>query len=260
MSLNKISLHNVSVVYRKGLIIAVKNISLVVGKGSILGIIGPNGAGKTSLLKAIAKMVKYNGVIYIDGYEVSQTPHRVIARILSYAGDIDVPEMLSLTVLDAVLTSRYPVSKGFFETREDVERALEVLEKLGIIGLKDRRLNELSSGELRKVVLAMALAREPKVILLDEPDAHLDIQSKINISRIIKNIARYSITIFTTHDVLFAFNTASKILLLRGGEVIGYGSIDYVVKNNLLSRAYGAHFKVVADPETGKPIPIPSYE
>lgn len=260
MFINKIILDNVRVVYKKGLIVAVKSISLVIEKDDILGIIGPNGAGKTSLLKAIARITEYDGAIYIDGREVSRTPHSVLARLLSYAGDIDVPEMMSLTVLDAVLTSRYPVSKGFFETKEDIEKALKILENLGIIELKDRRLDELSSGELRKVVLAMALAREPKVILLDEPDAHLDMGSKIIISRIIKGLSKYSITIFTTHDILFAINTASKIMLLRNGEVVGYGSINNVVKKDLLSKAYGAEFKVLKDPETNIPIPIPLYE
>ncbi len=260
MMLDKIVLDNVKIVYKKGKIIAIKNANIVVKKGEILGIIGSNGAGKTSLLKAIAGIVHYSGLIYIDGYEVSHTPHKVIARILSYAGDMDVPEILSLTVLEAVLTSRYPVSKGFFESEEDIKKALEVLETLGILELKDRRLDELSSGELRKVILAMALAREPRVILLDEPDAHLDMGSKIVVSRIIKELGRRSIVIFTTHDILFAINTASKVVLLKDGEIIGYGTVDDIVKNDLLFKTYNARFKILLDPDTNKPVPIPFYE
>jgi len=260
MTLNKIVLDDVKVVYKKGKIIAIKNANIVVKRGEVLGVIGPNGAGKTSLLKAIAGIIRYSGLIYINGYEVSHTPHKVIARILSYAGDMDIPEMLSLTVLDAILTSRYPISESFFETEEDIRKALEVLEILGIYELKDRRLDELSSGEIRKVILAMALAREPKVILLDEPDAHLDMSSKIVVSRIIKKLSRRSITIFTTHDILFAINTASKIVLLRDGEIIGYGTIDDIVKKDLLFKTYNTRFKILLDPDTNKPVPIPSYE
>jgi len=254
---DQIVLRNVVVTYRKGLIVAVKGVSLSIGKGDVLGIIGPNGAGKTTLLKAIAKIIGYRGTIYIDGYEVSSTPHHVIARILAYAGDIDVPDMLSLTVLETVLTSRYPVSKGFLDTKEDKAKAMEVLRTLGIEDLAHRRLDELSSGELRKVIIAMALAREPRAILLDEPDAHLDMGSKIVISRLIRRISRRSIVIFTTHDIFFAVNTASKIALLRNGSVIGVGRVEDIVKKDLLTRTYGVDFNIVY--VDGKPLPIPVY-
>ena len=252
---------NLQVVYKNGNVIAVDNISFTVDNGVVLGILGPNGAGKTSLLKAIAKLVKYKGLVYIDGLEISRTPMRAISKLLSYAGDIDVPEYLSLKVLEAILLARSPVSRRFIESREDLVYALKLVQELGLSNLIDRRLNELSSGELRRAVIAMALAKNPRYILLDEPDSHLDLKNKVLVSKLIKRIAldKAKTIIFTSHDILFTINTASHVLLVKDGKPVMYGSVGDVLDESVLEKVYGVKFTLVNYGEGRETIPIPLY-
>ncbi len=254
--MKKIKVENLVVKYR-GVIEAVKNICFSVKEGEVLGILGPNGAGKTTILKAIAKLVDYKGAIYIDGVEVTKTPMKTIARIISYASDIKTPDFMPLSVKEALLMSRYPKMKGFFEKREDVIIVDKIMKKLDIQNLSDRKLSELSSGELRKVVIAMALAKEPKYILLDEPDSHLDLYSKVMISNMIKELAKDHVIVFTSHDILFTINTADHILLVKNGIVVKYGSVEEVVKDNVLEKVY--NIKFVRVKINGRTLPIPVY-
>ncbi len=253
-----VKVRGVSIRYLGGRVLAVDNVSLELGGNDMVGVIGPNGSGKTSLLRAIGGLVSYSGAIYIDGLEVSRTPRRTLARLLSYSSDITVPEALSLTVLEAVLTSMYPVLRGFIESREDVERAYNMLRELGIDGLADRRLSELSSGELKKALIAMAIARKPRVLLLDEPDAHLDIASKRNLAELLSKLRGRALVIFATHDILWASYTATKIILLKQGRVVAAGRVEDVVKPDILEKVYGVKFTVTRLRD--KVIPIPLYQ
>ncbi|MEM4564520.1 MAG: ABC transporter ATP-binding protein [Desulfurococcaceae archaeon] len=255
---NFIEVKGVRVEYRSRgeVIVALNNVSLQVNKSELFCVLGPNGSGKTTLLKAIAGLVKHGGAILIDGVNALRIPKKTIAKVISYSSDVSLPEMLSLTVEEAVLTSRYPISKSFLESSEDFYRAHEVMKMLGVLGLQNRKLSELSAGELKKVLLAMALAKDPKILLLDEPDAHIDIKSKVELSKTLKILKDKVLTIFTTHDVVFAANTATKVLILNNGEGVALGSVKEVLTEEVLSKVYGVKFRVLNVEETVMPIPI----
>ncbi|MCS7128127.1 MAG: ABC transporter ATP-binding protein [Sulfolobales archaeon] len=253
-----IEVKGIGVKYRSRgeVVIALNNVSLRVDKSELFCVLGPNGSGKTTLLKAIAGLVKHDGVVLIDGVNALRMPKKALAKIISYSSDISVPEMLSLTVEEAVLTSRYPVSKSFLESSEDIYKVREVMEVLGVLNLRNRKLNELSAGELKKVLLAMALAKDPKILLLDEPDAHMDIRSRVELSKTLRTLKDKVLTIFTTHDVAFAANTATKVLVLNNGVGVALGNVKEVLTEEVLSKVYGVEFRVLNDGEIAVPIPV----
>ncbi len=222
-------------------------------------ILGPNGSGKTTLLRMLFKRVKYRGTIVIDFKELAKIHGSNIAKLLAYMGDISLPEMMGLRVFEALLISRSSLYTGLLEKDKDIREAEAVMVETGIKHLSDRRLSELSSGELRKVVLAMALVKRPKYLLLDEPDSHLDILSKIEISRLIKRYRGDTTIIMATHDPVFAVNTADYFILLRDGSIIDKGTIEEVIERKSIEKVFGARLKYVYD--KGKLIGIiPIYD
>lgn len=234
-----IKLDNVTVKYSEN-IIAVKGLSIVIEKNKVTCIMGPNGAGKTTLLKTIAKMTSYDGTIYIDGRELSKYPLRVISRLISYVSQIDVVDILSLTVREALLTARYPVSKAFFETREDLRVVEKISRELQIEHLLDRRLGELSSGELQRVILGLGLVKRPKYLLLDEPDSHMDLSYKAHLIHWIRKWSKYSNIILTTHDIMFGFDIGEFFIILHEGVPVFTGDRNKLLDNyGILEKIYG---------------------
>jgi len=243
--------------YRNNIVF--KDLHLRIPGYKITAILGPNGSGKTTLLRMLFKRVKYRGTIVIDFKELARIRGSDIARLLAYMGDISLPEMMGLRVFEALLISRSSLYTGLIEKIKDIHEAEAVMAETGIKHLADRRLNELSSGELRKVVLAMALVKRPKYLLLDEPDSHLDISSRIEISRLIKKCRKNTTIIITTHDPVFAVNTADYFILLRDGKIIDKGTIEEVIGRKSIEKAFGARLKYVYD--KGKLIGIiPVYD
>lgn len=233
------------------------NVSLEAYMGRPLAVIGPNGSGKTTLLKSIAGLVGHSGSVYLDGRELSRMPARAVARLVSYSSDIALPEYMDLRVYEAVAVSRYPVSTGFFETERDYEEIRWALRSVGALELWDRRLGSLSSGEMRRVVLAMAIARHPRVLLLDEPDSFLDARGRVEVSRIIRRLSGETVTVFATHDLVFAANTASYMVALHNGRVVAEGGVDEVLRPSVLEKIYGVEMVVVV--ENGSYLIAPRY-
>lgn len=241
-----ISARKLTVVYKRSSVVALRGVDLTIPGNAVTCILGPNASGKTTLLKAIAQVVDYSGVVEISGRD-AKSMLRELRRILSYASVLEERELLGVTVLDVLVYSRYPVSKGFFTSREDVEKAREVAVKLGIEGLLGRRLGELSAGELQRVVLAAALAREPKVLLLDEPDSHLDVRAKTWLSEFLREISSSVTVVLSTHDPLFASATCEYFVVLSRGGVVFAGSKSELLENaHILEEVYGVPFTSVS--------------
>jgi len=225
-----ISIRDLTVEYRGGHR-GIEKVSIKIPTDRVTCIIGPNGAGKSTLLKAIAKIVPYNGYVYLDGLEVSSTPLKTVSRMVSYASQIHSHELLSLSVLEALLVSRYPVSKGFVEGAEDYRSVYNIAREMMIEHLLERRIAELSSGELQRVIIAMALAKDPRYLLFDELDAHVDVGVKAMLSKLIKKWSINKVVVFTTQDILFGVTNGDYFILLDRGRVVFTGN-----KKDLLSR------------------------
>lgn len=254
-----ITTRKLRVVYRPPGIEAVKDVSIEIPEKTVTCIIGPNASGKTSILKAVASLVEYEGGVYIDGREARETV-KLLRKILSYAHGLNTAtDYLGARVLDVLLFSRYPISSGFADSRLDYEEVYRVSELLGIEHLLHRRLSELSSGELQRVVLAAALAKDPRIVLLDEPDNHLDPAHKVWLSELLKELSKSKTVVITTHDTVFASSTCDYVVVVSGGRVIYTGFIDGLVENpEHLEKAYGVNFSVLLT--NSRKILVPVYD
>jgi ABC-type cobalamin/Fe3+-siderophores transport systems, ATPase components len=254
-----ISVRSLRVVYKPRGIEALREITLELPVNNVTCIIGPNASGKTTLLKAIAGILNHEGAIYIDGREV-RSNIRYLRKILSYAGNMGSSvDYLGARVIDILLTSRYPVAKGFSDTKEDVEEVHRVSKILGIEHLLHRKISELSSGELQRVVIASALVKNPRVLLLDEPDTHLDVAGKSWLSKYLEVLSKTLTIVMSTHDVVFACHTCNYFVVLSSGRVLYSGWRAELVRNKeYVEKAYGMPFINVE--VNNKSILIPLYE
>ncbi len=229
-----------------------EDVSFTILRGEVTTILGPNGAGKTTILKCILRALKPRGAIYIDGKEVNKITSRELAKIIGY-----VPHrhhsVFAYKVIDFVLMGRAPHHSMFsLPSRKEYERALEILEELGIKDLADRTIAEVSGGQLQLVLIARALVQEAKILLLDEPTAHLDIANELKVLNIIKSLVKkrkIEAAIMTLHDPLMASLFSDKIVLLNKGKVIAYGSPSTVLTPRNLNMVYGVEFETIVKDE-----------
>lgn len=252
-----IETRSLRVVYEKPGIIALDDVNIRIPLNTVSCIMGPNASGKTTLLKAIANIVDYNGFVLIEGVDSARIV-KELRKILSYARTIDTNlDYLGARVIDVLLASRYPVSKGFIESREDVEAIYEIADEIGIRHLLDRRIGELSSGELQRVVLALALARRPRYLLIDEPDSHIDASGKIYLSKYLKKLSSYVTVIITTHDVLFGLYTCNYFIILSNGRLEFQGWYDELISDPApIEKAYRVRFRRVQVDDRDILVPI----
>ncbi|MEZ0346871.1 MAG: ABC transporter ATP-binding protein [Infirmifilum sp.] len=218
---------------------ALSNVSVAVSGGEVLSIAGPNGAGKTTLLKTLARILKPKyGAVYIDGKEIYKLSPREVARSIGY-----VPQRVylggMLTVYEFVMTGRRP----HFEltpSRRDEEKVLEALSAVGALGLAERPLEQLSGGELQRVMIARALAGEPKILLLDEPTSSLDLKYQVEVQGIIDRLKKKGLAvILTSHDLTFTYRVSDSVVLLKDGRVYAAGKPEQVLTPENIYRVYG---------------------
>lgn len=246
----RVTLEHVAAGY--GNTIAIREVDLEVGEGELLGVIGPNGAGKTTLLRVMAGVLRpLAGEVYLDGKPLPDLGPREVARRIGAVAQI--PEAsFDFTVAELVELGRLP-HLGFPDRlgprdRAAVRRALELV---GLAGLSGRRLSTLSGGERRKAFIAVALAREPEVLLLDEPTAHLDIKAQLELLTLFRDWAKEGVTVVATFHDLNLAAVLPRLALLAGGRLVGDGPPEDVLTPANIRNAFGVEARVVEDPASG---------
>jgi iron complex transport system ATP-binding protein len=226
---------------------ALDGVSGAVGDGEWLGIIGPNGAGKTTLLNAIARLVAYSGVITVCGRRADGLGRRELARLVACVPQRPVlpPDM---TVAEYVLLGRTS-HIGYLQAETAADRGIcdEIIDRLDLSPMADRRLGAMSGGELQRVVLARALAQEAPVLLLDEPTSALDIGRGMDALELIDEIRRErALTVLSAiHDLTLAGQFADRLLLLADGKIAASGPASEVLSDDLLRGHFGNGVRVM---------------
>jgi len=229
-------------------------LSFEVAAGEMLAIVGPNGAGKSTLLRMLGGLLEpWRGELELLGAPLGSRDRRAIARRLAFVAQ-ENPVAFSFTVLEVVLMGRAPHLGSFhFETAGDLELAREALEQFDLAGLAGRPIQELSGGERKRVFLARALAQQPRVALLDEPTAHLDLRHAADILGRFAEMRRERglAVVATLHDLNAASAYADRVLLLKEGRAMGYGTPAEVLTEDKLRAVYETEVYVGRNPVTG---------
>jgi iron complex transport system ATP-binding protein len=231
-----------SVTYYYGAMKILHEVSLKTEKGEFFGIIGPNGSGKTTLLRCISGIIKPSaGRVVMGADDVSKLGKREIARDMASVSQ-DQRGDLSFSALEVVMMGRTPHLGRFqIEGKKDMEIAKHAMELTNSLELATRPINELSGGERQRVFIARALAQEPKILLLDEPTANLDISYQLEILNLVREMSKSELltSVVAIHDLNLAAQYADRMALLRGGEIISIGTPTSVLTPENIKKAFG---------------------
>jgi iron complex transport system ATP-binding protein len=231
-------------------------LSLSLEAGEVLGLIGPNSSGKTTLLKLMDGLLQpQGGRILLEERNLDQIPRAQVARTIAVVPQaMEVP--FSFTVGEIVLMGRAPYLTRFgWEKQKDLDVAHEAMALTDVAGLGERTFWELSQGERQRVLIARALAQEPKVILLDEPTSHLDINHQVEINELIRglNLQKGLTVLHISHDLNLAAEYCHRVILLHRGSVFSAGVPSEVISEENIRRVYETKVLVEKNPLSGAP-------
>jgi zinc transport system ATP-binding protein len=238
--LDAVHIDNLSVYY--GQTPAISGVCLDVEEGAYLGIIGPNGGGKTTLLKAILGLIPTNsGTIQV--YGKSPAKDRTLIGYVPQFAALD--KRFPISLMEVVLTGRIKqgLSPFYKFTKEDKNVAYQMLEKVGIADLANRQISELSGGEFQRMLIARALAVKPKLLLLDEPTASVDVSSREQIYGLLKELNKNMTIILVTHDLLAISSEVNKLACLNG-QLVYHGEPE--LTERIVTSLYGCPVDLIA--------------
>ena len=241
-----IKAENINITLEKNNIL--KDINIEVDNKEVVGIIGPNGSGKSTLLKCIYRVLKPNdGAILLDNVDIKDMSVKESSKRLAVLSQHNNYNF-DFTVKDIVLMGRSP-HKKFMErdNKEDYDIVNDALKKVDMFELKDRSFQSLSGGEQQRVILARALAQQPKCLILDEPTNHLDIKYQLQLMRIVKGLGIEVIA--AIHDLNIAAMYCDKIYVLKDGEIIKNGKPKDVLTQELIKDVYEVDSEVIVNEE-----------
>ena len=231
-----IEIKNISFAYGKQVIL--DNVGFTAQSGDCVGILGNNGAGKSTLITCINRIrTPQTGEVIIDGKSVQQMSRNEMARTIAYVAQKN--EMSHATVFDCVLLGRKPYIK-WGVSQEDIDLCVDMIRRVGMEEFQVRSLDELSGGELQKVMLARALVQQPKVLLLDEPTSNLDPRNQYEMMALVQQIAcEQGITVLIViHDLNLALRYCNRFYFLKDNQGYSYGGIETVTEE-AIETVYG---------------------
>ena len=235
-----------------------RGVTLELGRGEMVGLAGPNGSGKTTLLRVASGVLPAGaGAVRVRGRPTASFSRRELARELAVVPQ-DAHIAFPFRVGEVVLMGRSPYLGPLgFETGADVRLAEEAMARVGIASLAERSILELSGGERQLVMVARALAQDARVLLLDEPTAHLDLRHKIVVLDLVREFVRSGRSaLVVSHDLTLAARTCDRIALLREGALVATGAPADVITPQNLRTTFGIDADVLAAPD-GAPLVVP---
>ena len=228
----------------------VDDISLKVGQGDFVGIIGPNGSGKSTLLRAVYRMLKPSGgAIFLDDVNLNDMKPVDFAKQVAVVGQFNAVEF-DFTVWEMALMGRNPHKKLLEAVqREDHQIVLEALAKVGMEQELHHSFSTLSGGEKQRVILARALAQQPKILILDEPTNHLDIKYQLQILSIVKSLGIGVLAVL--HDLSLAAMYCNQLYIMKNGKAVRSGKPREIITSELVRSVYEIDCEVSENPRTG---------
>jgi iron complex transport system ATP-binding protein len=233
--------------FRFGATEVLSGVHLATRPGQVVGLIGPNGSGKSSLLRCLYGMLRpERGAVLIDDRAIESIARRTIARTVTVVTQETTGDGIDITVGEFVLLGRH-VHRGDHQsfTADDLQIALESLDRVHLAGHAARRLHELSGGERQRVMIARCLAQQSPVLLLDEPTNHLDIRYQHEVLALVQSLALDTIVVL--HDLNLANRYCDHLVLLDRGSVVCAGAPDDVLRSEVLQSVYGIEVRRLDD-------------
>lgn len=255
--MNCITTKNLNISY--GNVDIVKDLNLNIPKGKITTIIGANGCGKSTILKTIGRVITpKSGNIYINGKDIYKENPREIAKNMAILPQS--PQAPSgLTVEELIAYGRFPHQKGFGKANDkDKDIVNWALEITGIEEFKDRNIDDLSGGQRQRAWIAMALAQETDILLLDEPTTYLDLAHQLEILKLLEDLNKKQgrTIVMVIHELNNAARFADYMIGIKKGRVVCEGSADEVMTKENLKEIFNIDAEIVKDPRTKKPVCI----
>jgi iron complex transport system ATP-binding protein len=238
----------------------VSNLDLDVAEGTCTAVIGPNGCGKSTLLRALGRLLApRTGEVLLDGAPIHRMPTREVARRVALLPQSPVaPE--GLTVADLVARGRHPHQAWYRQWSTSDEAAVaEALRWTGILDLADRPVDQLSGGQRQRAWIAMALAQDTGVLLLDEPTTFLDLAHQIEVLDLVDRLHREAgrTVVMVLHDLNLAARYADRLVAMRDGQIVASGPPVSVLTESLLDEVFGLKARVIPSPFSNHPLVIP---
>ncbi|MGO3232276.1 MAG: ABC transporter ATP-binding protein [Microbacterium sp.] len=238
----------------------IDGLDLTIAPGRITAIVGANGCGKSTLLRSLARLLSpTSGQVVLDGKSVHSRPTKEVARVLGLLPQSPIaPE--GIAVADLVGRGRHPHQKVLARwTAHDYEVVADALEATGITDLADRSVDELSGGQRQRVWIAMALAQETDILLLDEPTTFLDVAHQVEVLDLLTDLshARGTTIVMVLHDLNLAARYSDELVAMRHGQVHAAGVPGEVLTHTLVEEVFGMANQITTDPVSGKPMVTP---
>ncbi|MBT2364766.1 ABC transporter ATP-binding protein [Streptomyces sp. ISL-10] len=239
----------------------VHDLDLAVPDGQVTVIVGPNACGKSTTLRALGRLLKpKGGAVLLDGQELAKIPTKRIAQSIGLLPQSPVaPE--AITVADLVARGRQPHQAWWKQWSDEDERAVtDAMERTDVTALADRPVDELSGGQRQRVWIAMALAQETDLLLLDEPTTYLDISHQVEVLDLVRqlNHERGRTVVAVLHDLNQAARYAGHLVAMKAGRIVAEGRPADIVTAELVHEVFGLESVVIPDPVTGSPLVVPA--
>jgi iron complex transport system ATP-binding protein len=241
--------------------LVIDDLDVAVPDGSFTVIVGPNACGKSTLLRGLARMLPPRaGAVLLDGKLIGSLPSKEVARRLGLLAQTSIaPD--GITVADLVARGRYPHQRLLRQWSRDDERVVAAaMAATSVTELAERFVDELSGGQRQRVWLAMVLAQETPILLLDEPTTFLDIAHQVEVLDLCAELHEHQgrTLVAVLHDLNLACRYATHLIAMRDGAIIGQGPPAELITAELVEHVFGLPCRVIPDPETGTPLVVPA--
>nr|WP_246180008.1 ABC transporter ATP-binding protein [Kocuria coralli] len=256
----RLTSHHVELAYGEKVVCS--DVSIEIPDGEFTVIVGPNACGKSTLLKSLTRLIKPSkGSVVLDGRALHEMPTRAVAKQVGLLPQGPVaPD--GIRVIDLVSRGRYPHQSLLKPwSPEDEATVAAAMEATGVRSLSGRLVDELSGGQRQRVWMAVALAQDTPILLLDEPTTFLDVSYQIDLLELCRNLnrTRSHTLVAVLHDLNQAARYADHIIAMKDGEVIATGTPHDVITEELVSTVFGVNARIIDDPESGSPLMIPRW-